>query len=192
MDEVVEDRVEVPVRPIDELVDDAIHVLVRVVDIPGRVRARRVVIEHLFRLEAKDDAVLIAADGIADLDVRAVERAERDGAVHHELHVARARSFLRSRGDLLTDIGRRIDDLADGDAEVLDEYDLDLALDARIVVDLVRDGIDQADRLLRAVVARCSLAAEEVRRRQHVEVRIRLELVVLVHDVQDVHELALV
>ena len=91
--------------------------------IPRGVSAARIVIHNLFGAQAKDDAVIVS-DRLADLDIRAVERAERDGAVHHELHIARAGCLLRRRRDLLADVRRGVDQLADGDTEVLNEDDL--------------------------------------------------------------------
>ena len=93
-DQVVRQRLEIAVRAVRQLIDDEAHILIRVVLVPGRIGARRIVIEYLLSLEAKDDAVFITADRIADLDVCTVKRAECDGTIHHELHVARARCFL--------------------------------------------------------------------------------------------------
>ena len=63
-DQVIRQRLEVAVRAVRQLVDDEAHVLIRVVLIPGRVGARRIVVEDFLRFEAEDDAVLVAADRI--------------------------------------------------------------------------------------------------------------------------------
>lgn len=89
LNQVIAQRVEITVGAVDELRDDEAHGGVRVVLVPRLVAARRVVIQNLFCTEAKDLAVL-ATDRLADLNVRAVERAERQSTVHHELHIARA------------------------------------------------------------------------------------------------------
>ena len=75
-------------------------------------------------LETEQEEIL-GADFLADLDVGAVHRADRQRAVHLELHVAGARGFLARGRDLLRQIRRRIDRCAVGHVEVRQEHDLD-------------------------------------------------------------------
>src|SRR5205085_9097525 len=56
-------------------------------------------IAHLLHREAAEEEVL-GAHRVSDLDVRAVERADGEGAVERELHVARSRSLLARLRDL--------------------------------------------------------------------------------------------
>ena len=63
---------------------------------------------HVHRLHAEDRDVF-GADMVADLDVGAVERADGQRAVHHELHVAGAGRFLAGGGNLLRQIGAGTD-----------------------------------------------------------------------------------
>ena len=55
--------------------------------------------DHLVGGEAEQEEVLVP-DGVADLDVGAVERAERERAVERELHVAGPGGLLAGGGDL--------------------------------------------------------------------------------------------
>jgi hypothetical protein len=52
--------------------------------------------------------MLSVADLLADLDVGAVEGADRERAVQRELHVAGAGGLLAGGGDLLGQVGRRV------------------------------------------------------------------------------------
>ena len=58
---------------------------------------------HLIGGHAEEEHIVVT-DPVADLDVRAVERAKGDRAVDHELHVARAGGLLARDGDLLGEV----------------------------------------------------------------------------------------
>ena len=73
--------------------------------------------------------------------VRAVQRAEGDGAVDHKLHVGGAGSLCTRKGDLFADLRRRGEQLCPGYAVVFNEDNAQLLVDARVVV----DGIGKAD-----------------------------------------------
>ena len=137
-------------------------------------------------------ASFVARPRSAISSVGAVEGAQRNGAVHHELHVGRARGLLAGRGDLLRDLGGWVDELSVAHTEVGDKADLHDLVDAGVVVDDVGNGVNEADGLLGKGVARGSLAAKDEGRRRHVEVRIGDATVVDVHHLHDVHELALI
>ena len=53
-----------------------------------------------FLYRCAEDVIVLSARLFHDLDVRAVHRADRDRAVHHEFHVPRAARFQPRRGDL--------------------------------------------------------------------------------------------
>ena len=55
---------------------------------------------HLLHGHAEDEDVL-GADFLADLDIGAIERSDRERSVEGELHVAGAGGFLAGCGDLL-------------------------------------------------------------------------------------------
>ena len=93
-------------------------------------------------LEAVDAVVLWwreedgdVADGLVDLHVGAVHGAQRQSAVHHELHVGGAGCFLAGGGDLLRDVGCGNDVFGGGDVVVFNEDDGQAACHLGIVVD---------------------------------------------------------
>ena len=88
---------------------------------------------HLPGGQAEQEEVL-RAHLLADLDVRAVERADRQRAVQRELHVAGPARLLARRGDLLRQVGRRIDVLRVLHVEVREEHHLQPAAHVGVVV----------------------------------------------------------
>ena len=93
---------------------------------------------------------------------------------------------------MLRDLGGGVDELGVAHTEVGDKADLHDLVDARVVVDNVGHGVNEADGLLGKGVARGGLAAKDEGRRRHVEVGIGDATVVDVHHFHDVHELSLV
>ena len=145
----------------------------------------------LGRFHAENEDIL-AAHGLADLHVGAVHRADGQRAVHHELHVARAGGFLARDRDLLGDLRGRHDHFRQGDLVILDEHNLELIPDIRIVVNHIGDRMDELDGLFRHRIARRGLGAENKRARHEVHARVILELVVQRDNMQNVEHLALV
>ncbi len=82
--------------------------------VPGSARL------DLCRRHPEEEEVL-GADRVTDLDVRAVERADRERAVHRELHVPRARGLEACGRDLLREIDGRVDALRVLHVEVRNE-----------------------------------------------------------------------
>ena len=162
--------------------------LIFVEDAHGIVAAVLLVVHDLLGGKTEDEGVLFA-HFLDDLDVGAVHGAESDRTVEHELHVACSGSFLTGRGDLLGNIRCRDDDLSVGDLVVFDEDDLDLVVDGLVVVDDIRDGIDQLDRQLGGLVAGRSLCAENKGVLGDIQRGILLDLVVQIHDMKDVQQL---
>ena len=95
---------------------------------------------------------------VADLDIGAVERADRYCPVHGEFHVARARRLFACRGDLFRQIGGGIDALTVLDVKVRQERHLENLRDERVLIDGPRDGIDQLDDQLGHPISRRGLA----------------------------------
>ena len=87
--------------------------------------------------EAEEEEIL-RADFLADLDIRAVERADGERAVERKLHVAGAARFLAGGGDLLGQIGGGINEVRVLDIEVREEDDLQPVAHGGIVVHRVR------------------------------------------------------
>ena len=73
--------VEAAAERVDRLSDDAVVLVLVARAVAGGAQA-----VDLRRRHAEEDEVVVA-DRLEDLDVRAVECAERDRAVDHELHV---------------------------------------------------------------------------------------------------------
>ena len=82
--------------------------------------------------------------------------------------------------------------LCRGDVVVLNEGDLQATVHVRIVVDLVRDSVDELNDGLRANVAWGGLGTEDEHARWHVQRWVFLDAVVEIQDVERVEKLALV
>ena len=146
---------------------------------------------HLFDGVAEDENIVVA-DLFADFDIGAVERADGDGSVEGEFHVAGAGGFFAGRGDLLGEIGGRNNALGEGNPVVRHEGDLEFALDAGVGVDLGANGVDRLDDELGGVIARRSLGREDEGARRDVEVGVLEQAAVEPKDVEQVEVLALV
>ena len=140
---------------------------------------------------AKEEHVAVA-DFLVDLDVGAVVGAERERAVHHELHVARAGSLHARERNLFRDVRGGDDLLGERNAVVRQERDGELFAGAGVGVDDARDAVDEADDELRHVIPGRRLGREYERARHGVELRVAHEAVVEDDDVEREKELALV
>ena len=103
---------------------------------------------------------------LADLDVGAIECADRQCAVHAELHVPCAGSLQAGGGDLLGEIGGRIHPLTQLDVVVGQEDHPQAPLHVGIGIDRFGDAVEEADDQLGHVVAGRRLAAEYHRARR--------------------------
>ena len=182
---------EITIRSIDQLVNHKMHIRVRIVFFPCRVRTCCIIAKHLSCGKTENNTIILT-NCIADLDICTIQRAQRNRTVHHELHIACAGCLFARRRNLLAYISSRIYDFANRHAEVFNEYDLHHILDALIVIDLLRDRIDETHRLLCNIIAWRSLAAKEIRCWQRAVSRIILQAMILIHDMQDIHDLSLV
>src|SRR5208282_4138852 len=70
------------------------------------------------RCSEPEQEEVFGAHFFPDLDIRAVQRSNCDGAIHGKLHVSGSRSFLACQRNLLRQIGCGIDALAKLDTEV--------------------------------------------------------------------------
>jgi len=84
-------------------VDHVLEALVALVEL-ARPVAARFERRHLLRRKTEEKEIL-RAHLLAQLDVRAIERADRERAVHAELHIARAGGLLAGGRDLLGQVG---------------------------------------------------------------------------------------
>lgn len=138
-----------------DLVDALPEFRVAVVVVEGVIAAlvQRV---HLLDVHTKDEDVVVA-HLLGHFDVGAIEGADGERTVQHELHVAGAGGLGAGGRDLLAQVGGRDDLLGKGHAVVLQVDHLELVADDGVVVDHVADGADQSDDVLGHVVAGGSL-----------------------------------
>ena len=139
-----------------------------------------------------EDIGVLLPHGLENLNVRTIQGPQGQRTVHHELHVRGTGSFLTSHRDLLGDIRSRNDVLGGRDIVVVNENNLDAAIDIRIIVDQVGNGVNQLDDSLRANVAGGSLRAEDEDSLGNVQSRIVLDAEVQIQDVERVEKLTLV
>ena len=143
------------------------------------------------RGQAEDEDVF-ETDRFADLDVGAVERADRERAVQRHFHVARAGCLHAGRGNLLGEIRRRNDGFREADVVVRQERDLEPVADIGIVVDDVRDIVGELDDQLGPRIARRRLAGEDLDTRRVGRTGIALDLPIDRGRRDDIQQLALV
>ena len=115
-----------------------------------------------------EDIIILESRALNDFDVRAVHRPERDRAVQHQLHVARAGCLRASRRNLLRDIRRRNDVLCVRAVVVLHEHNLHLIRNRRVVVHKLCHTVNIPDNGLRAHIAGRGLRTENERGRRKV------------------------
>ena len=145
----------------------------------------------LIGMEAEEEHVLIAQH-IVHLHVGAVQSTHGEGTVHHELHVAGAAGLLAGGGDLLAHLAGGHQLLRQRDPVVLQKHHLQLIAADRVVVDLIRQGVDEADDPLGHCIPRRRLGAEQERVGLRDGVGVVLELLVQCDDVQHVQKLPLI
>ena len=156
----------------------------------GVIAAVGVELLDLFGRGAKGVDVLVAHE-LGDLDIGAVERAQGQSTVEHELHVGGAARLLGGQADLLGDVGGGNHALGSGDVIVLDHDDLQVGSHVEIVCDPLRQRQDQMDDVLGDSVGRCRLAAKDDGDGVLRSIAV-LDVEVLPDDVEREHLLALV
>ena len=146
---------------------------------------------HLVGRHAEQEHILVA-HALTNLDVCAVERAERDRAIDHQLHVAGTGGLLTRNGDLLGQVGSRDDDLGQRDFIVFNEDHLELVLHLRVRVYKIGNGDDERNDLLGQIIACGCLGREDECLRIDRLFRVILDIVVKRQDMQDIQQLPLV
>ena len=126
-----------------------------------------------------------------DLHVGAVQRAQGDRAVEHELHVAGAAGLLAGQGNLLGDVAGGDELLRPGDVVVLHHVHLHPGAHVGVVGNQILQAQDEVDDVLGDGVGRGRLGSKQQGDGPRGPVP-RLDLPVLPDDVQGVHLLALV
>ena len=101
----------------------------------------------LFCAHTKDDDVLVP-DLLLDFHIGAVQGAQGDGAVEHQLHVARAGGLGARQGNLLGYIRGGHQQLGEGDAVILQIDNTQLVAENRVLLDFLGQGAEHTDNLL--------------------------------------------
>ena len=130
------------------------------VESAGIVGAVSVELLDLLGRGAKGVDVLVA-DELGNLHVGAVECAQGQSAVEHELHVGGATRLLGGQADLLGDVSGGNDTLGSGDVVVLDHDDLQVGSHVGVVGNPLRKRQNQVDDVLGDGVGRGRLAAKD-------------------------------
>ena len=146
---------------------------------------------HLGGQHTEDQLVLLAGS-VCDLHVCAVQSAQSDSTVQHELHVASTGSLGACQRDLLRDLGGGHQVLAQRDAVLFQIDHAQLVAHSGVVVDEVAQLADHADHLLCHVVTGSSLCTEDIGLGDEVGVGVLLQVQVLGSNVQRVQVLALI
>ena len=110
----------------------------------------------------------------------------------HEFHISGTGSFFGSCRNLFTDVRRREDNLCVGYPIVLDEYDFNLAVDAFIVIDHIRNRVDQLDCLLGTHITCRRLCSENKSSGIEVHLRMVFNLIVQIHYMKNIQKLAFI
>ena len=176
---------------VHELDQDLADFRVIVENIIRVITAVMLIVDDFIGGQTEDERVLLA-DFLYDLNVRAVHGSDRRSAIQHELHISGTGRFLGCCRDLLGYIRCRENDLAVGDLVILNEDDLQLVMKGRIIVDGLRDRVNQLDDQLRDLIACRCFCTENKCSRIELHSRILEQLIPEVHDVQDIQELSLV
>ena len=128
--------------PAFQQLHDGVQVLVGSNDIPGAVIPAG--LGDLFGAEAEQEEVFVA-DLFPDLDIGAIQCADGQSAVHHELHVAGAGGLLAGSGYLLGQICSRTDDFHRRHAVVRQKHHFEQIAHVGVSVDDLGDVVDQLD-----------------------------------------------
>ena len=141
---------------------------------------------------AAEDVDILFASFLHDLNVGAVERAQRERAVDRELHIAGTGCFHSGGGDLLADVGGGHDDFGERNAVVGDEDDFQAIFDASVIVDEIADAVDELDDLLGGPISGRCFAREDISARREGVFGVFDEALVFGDDAEHVQRLPLV
>ena len=138
------------------------------------------------------DQDVFAAGMLADFNIRAVKRTERDRAVEHQLHIAGAACLGPRQRDLLGDFAGRHQQLGDCDAVIFQKYNAQLIAYSRIALNHIAQSADELDDLFGQKVSGRGLRAEDIRLWHKRRVWIILKPKILCQDMQRIEMLPLI
>ena len=127
-----------------------------------------------------------------NFNIRAIVSTESKRTVEHQLHIARTRSLCSRERNLLGNFSGGHKQLGERYAVILEEDNLKLLAENRVVLELLADAPNHLDNLLCDIVAGRSLCRENIGFRNKRCVRVLLEEVVVRDNVHRVELLALV
>src|ERR1022692_1062768 len=126
---------------------------------------------HLLSCQTEEEEVLLARL-CSHLNRRAVACADRQCAVHHELHVACPTGFVACRRDLVGDVTGRNEVLRKRGAVLGQEYNLQPPAYVWVAVDGRSKFVNKLEDPLREPIRGCSFACEKERPWVHVQPRV--------------------
>src|SRR5215471_15089934 len=142
-------------------------------------------------LQAEDKNIFLA-DLLHDLDIGTVERADGQGTIHRELHVACPGGFSPRSRNVFAEIGSGDDLFRQEHPIVGQKHHLDLAANARVIIDHLADIVDQFNDLLGSPIPGSGFAGEHIGARHLGFDLVLNEAQILIDDAHDVEQLAFV
>src|SRR5208337_4352665 len=146
---------------------------------------------YLLSRQTEEEEVLLARL-CCHLNRRAVACADRQCAVHHELHVACPTGFIACRRDLVGNVTSGNEVLCKRDAVLGQKYDLEPTAYCGVGVDGCSQIVDEFNNHFREPICRRDLAGEKERAWVQIEPRVLAQPVVEHNDPQCIQELAFV
>lgn len=122
---------------VDELIGNGFKARILPAFLGSAVSAVDIILHGLVCGKAKNGDIVVTHE-VPNLHIRAVQRAKRDGTVHHKFHIAGAAGLLTGGGDLLGDLAGGHQMLGKGYPVIFQKHHLQFAPAAGIVGDVVR------------------------------------------------------
>src|SRR5215469_15138571 len=148
-------------------------------------------LRDLLHSETKQKEVFLAGF-FRHLDGRSVARADRQGSIHHEFHIARAAGLVAGGRDLVGNVRSGDQPLRERNVVIGQEDHFETTACHRIAVDRAGQVIDQFYYQLGEVISGCRLASKEEGARRHFDTRIFAYPIVENDDAQRIEQLSLV
>ncbi len=135
---------------------------------------------------------VLFTDVIQHFNVGPIQRTDGQRAIQRKLHITGAGRLRPCGRDLLREIGRRNNDLRQAHAVVRDEDHLQFVLYLRIVIDHIRNIVDQMNDVLGNVISRRRFTGKDIDAWHPIRLRIGLDTVVSGDHMQHVEQLTFV
>ena len=139
-------------KSVDQLIRDFFQLWIFLAQLSGVVIVLSVIIFYLFGRKSENKDVVLPYK-FMDLYIGSIHSTQGNRAVEHKFHVAGTTGLFSCCRNLFADIRRRIDELPQADAEILQENYFQLPADGSVIVDHIRYRVDKADYFFGKVVA---------------------------------------